>query len=221
MKLKLLVITAGLLLFQCTVNKVVNADQLAGPPVEIIGVYRYVPDSVSVPNRGYREILQLNVDSTFTYEVRQGGLVNYSTMGTWGFDDNHVILLTDASYPRATVEETECSNSSEVRVRNQAGDPINFVVSGKLQSGVDTILFSSTVGFMKLTNLDLKEVSVLSPSGIASPDFDVKKDECSLIKISLPNRRTFDYEKWRLLSGKIKPLSSRGETQGYYLHLSQ
>lgn len=205
-------------LFQCTVGSKVANVHSSIKTNDVVGMYRYDPDSVQVPNRDYHESLLLSPDSTFIYKVRQGSFIDYSTTGSWDISEGYITLQTDATFPRATLERRECSTVTEIRVYGQSGESIHFVLFGSTLNGRDTTIHSTTIGKVELADLGLRNAVVLSTSGIASPAFDIKQNECSKIRIKLPKRRFFDNERWKWKDGKIIPLNSRGAEQSYYLY---
>ena len=221
MRWNLMTFIAMLCLSGCMVTKGVDAKMPTDLQSEVAGTYQYVPDSIPNPNITYREVLRLDLDSTFTYETRQNSFINYSTTGTWSVEGNSIVLLTDESYPRATVSKTQCEGSSKVKVSDLSGSPINFALVCKLSNQRDTTMYSSTAGIMKLPNLHLQDVSAVSSSGIASQVFSISQDTCVQVNIVLPNRRVFNQEKWRLFNGNIVPLNNFGEEQNYYLYPTQ
>ena len=209
------------LFLQCATSTKVTTNEDAVKVEDLVGQYRYIADSVLNPNGSYFESLTLDFDSTFLYEVRQNSFINYKTTGQWTFVSNHIVLKTDASFPGPAIRRKECDGLSIIKTYSQSGVPMNFVVLAKTDQGSDTIIYSSNSGNVQVRSQGLKDAVVQSSSGVTSPQFNINEGKCSEVIVTLPSRRVFEFERWKLKGNKIQPLNSIGQEQRYFLHQTQ
>lgn len=180
----------------------------------IVGVYKFMPDSVSSSSQ-FHESLQLKEDSSFIYKTRRGGFIRLEISGNWKYEKGNLILNSNnyISTKITTCEDT--SNQYKIKIRDLEGEPISaHLILNNGERTIRDIFREVTVNNIS----QIRNIQIVATSGISSPVLDVSKKQEKCYMILFPNKRQFNDEKWEVKNNTLMPVGFDGKPTKYLLY---
>ena len=177
----------------------------------LIGKYSY-------SQKHFSELLVLNSDYTFKYNVRME-FVKQEINGNYQIIGDSLILNSVPHRDKIIVEEKfKKSKKSTFRVTDKSGHLMIYHLTLTTNKN-QVIEFRDCFDTVDLNDSEIKSFNITDTKGLKSPEYVIKEKSSNDFHVRFEHIRVFENEKWLIdnESKRIKPIGSNGKYQDYYL----